>query len=347
MQRILGLVVLLGIVVGGIFYFQKRAQTGDVLHICTWSNYFPEGILEEFTAKTGVKIQLSYISSNEELFAKLKAGATGFDIIQPSDYMVRQLSALQMLSPLDHGTLTNLQHLEEYYTKVSYDPGNKHSVPFTWGTTGIAVNTKKVAVPKEGVSWKLLTDSPDAKHTSLLDDMREVFGLFLIADGVSPNTKNPEALAAAKGKIQKTKEKVLMFSGEPKPLLLRDELYIAHMYSVDAIQAHIEKPEIEYFIPQEGGVIWTDNFAIPKTAVHNKEAHLFINYFLDPDNALKIVTTNHLPTPNKTAKARLPQEVLQNRNLYPSEDVLKRLHFLEDLGDTLTTVNEMWTELKS
>lgn len=347
MKRITGLVVLLAIVVGGIFYFQKRAAGPSVLHLCTWSNYYPDAILEEFTKKTNIKLQVSFISSNEELFAKLKAGAAGFDVIQPSDYMIRQMAALQMLTPLDHGALTNINHLDEFYTKVAYDPGNKFSVPFTWGTTGIAINTKKLQVPKEGVSWKMLTDATDPKHTSLLDDMREVFSLFLIQKGVNPNIKDMTELGNVKKSILATKDKVLMFSSEPKPLLLRDELHLAHIYSVDAIQAHIEKPEIEYFIPKEGAVIWTDNFAIPKTTLHSKEAHTFINYFLDPDNALKIITTNHLPTPNKTAKAKLPPEVLKNPGLYPGPDVMKRLYFLDDLGDTMTTVNEMWTELKS
>lgn len=346
-QRLIALLATLAIVIGGIVYFRGKAEPANVLHVYTWSNYFPDNLVEEFTQKTGIKVQLTFFSSNEELLAKLKAGATGFDVIQPSDYMVRQMRKLELLEKLDHGKLGNISHLDEYYTKMPYDPGNEISVPFTWGTTGIAINTGKVKIPKDGVSWKLLASSPDPKHTSYLDDMREVFGFFLLTKGLTPNTSDQKVLRDVKNEITKAKEQVLMFTSEPKPLLLKEEITVAHMYSVDAVQAKVENPKIEYFIPKEGGTIWADNLSIPKTA-HNKEgAYAFINYFLDPDNAFKIITQNHLATPNKTAKARLPEDVLKNPNLYPGQETMGKLHFLEDMGDTLPVMNQLWTELKS
>jgi spermidine/putrescine transport system substrate-binding protein len=346
-QRIVSLFLALVCVIGGIIFLRSKVSQTNTLRVCTWSNYFPEKSLEEFTAKTGIRVELTYISSNEELFAKLKAGATGFDIIQPSDYITRRLIALSMLAPLEPRLLTNLHHIDPYFFKLSYDPNLKYSVPFTFGTTGIAVNTSKVPVDTQAISWSFLFDSKDPKHTSLLDDMREVFAAVLFLKGISPNTRDLASLEDSKGTISQAKNRVLMFTSEPKALLLKGELSISHMYSVDAIQAARVNPHIKFFIPREGGIIWTDNFAIPASSTRIEEAHQFINFFLEPEQNLKIVEENWLATPNKTAKAMLPESVQKNPQLYPPAEVVKTLSFLEELGDTLPRISRMWTELKS
>jgi spermidine/putrescine transport system substrate-binding protein len=346
-QRIVSLFLALVCIIGGIIFLRSKVSQTNTLRVCTWSNYFPDKSLEEFTAKTGIRVELTYISSNEELFAKLKAGATGFDIIQPSDYITRRLIALSMLAPLEPRLLTNLHHIDPYFFKLSYDPNLKYSVPFTFGTTGIAVNTSKVPVDTQDISWSFLFDSKDPKHTSLLDDMREVFAAVLFLKGISPNTRDLASLEDSKGTISQAKNRVLMFTSEPKALLLKGELSISHMYSVDAIQAARENPNIKFFIPREGGIIWTDNFAIPATSTRIEEAHRFINFFLEPEQNLKIVEENWLATPNKTAKAMLPESIQKNPQLYPPAEVVKTLSFLEELGETLPRISRMWTELKS
>lgn len=346
-QRIVGLVVTLGIVLGAVFFFQKRSAESAPLRLLTWSNYYPEEMLADFTQKTGIKVELSYMSSNEELFAKLRAGATGFDLIQPSDYMVRRMAALKMLAPLDHTQLTNLSHIDEFYANPAYDPGLKHSVPFTWGTTGISLNTAKVKVPVDGVTWKTLFQSADPRHTSLLDDMREVFGAALKAEGKSINSSDVESLELARQKITLAKNSILTFSSEPKPLILKDEITVSHVYSCDALQAQKENPNIRYFIPAEGGTIWTDNFAITTGSKKAREAHTFINYFLDPENNLKLIRENTLTTPNKTARAKLSPEESGDPNMYPPAEVLRKMEFLEDNAETMEVMNRMWTELKS
>ena len=347
-QRIVGLLLaLIGIISGILFLRSKVAQT-QTLRVCTWSNYFPDSLLAEFTEKTGIKVELTYISSNEELFAKLKAGATGFDIIQPSDYITRRLIALSMLAPLEPRLLSNLRHIDPYYFTLSYDEGLKYSVPFTFGTTGIAVNSAKVSIPEEKeMSWSFLFDSPDPSHTSFLDDMREVFAGVLFWKGIAPNSRNLADLETAKTVIGHAKDHVLMFTSEPRALLLKDELTISHAFSVDAIQASRENPKIRFFIPREGGIIWTDNFAIPKTSPQIEQAHRFINFFLDPEINLRLIEENLLATPNKTARTMLPEEIQKNPHLYPPSATLKKLHFLEELGEALPKLSRMWTELKS
>jgi len=346
-QRIASLFLSLFFIVGGILFLRSKVAETNSLRVCTWSNYFPELSLEEFTKETGIKVELTYISSNEELFAKLKAGASGFDIIQPSDYITRRLIALSMLAPLDKRLLPHLHHIDPYYFDLPYDPGLRYSVPFTFGTTGIAVNTRKVNITSKDLSWDFLLRSPDPHHTSLLDDMRESFAAILFSKGLSPNTRDLATLQEAKEGLAESKESILMFTSEPRALLLKGELNISHAYSVDAIQARRDNPDIHFFIPKEGGIIWTDNFAIPKTSPRPEEAHQFINFFLDPDNNLKIVEQNWLATPNKTAKAMLPDKIRNDPQLYPDRETLKKLVFLEELGPALQKLSRLWTELKS
>lgn len=347
-KRILTLCLAMALVLGGMVFLRKRGGgDGAPLRFLTWSNYYPETLLKEFTEKTGVRVEISYMSSNEELFAKLRAGATGYDLIQPSDYMVRRLTKLDMLAPINHQALPHASNLDEYYRNLPYDKGLVHSIPFTWGTTGIALNVAKVKVPANGVSWKMVYDSPDGRHTSLLDDMREVFAGVFTWKGISLNSTAPDDLLLARKEIARAREKILTFSSEPRPLMLKGEITIAQCFSVDGNQAHKEDPNIQYFIPNEGGTIWTDNFAIPTASQKKDAAHAFIDFFLVPENAVRLVRENSLATPNKTARLMLSEQERNDPNTYPSEETLKRLHFLEDIGDALNDMNKMWTEIKS
>jgi len=334
---------------GGVFMMLRSGNNAGkpTLRLYVWSTYFSEDVIKKFTARTGVKVELSYLSSNEEMFAKLRAGATGFDIIQPSDYMIRQLNNLKMLRELDKSQLPNLSQLEPAYQNPPYDPGGRFSVPFTFGTTGIAINTDKVKIPAGGVDWSMLTKSPDPKHTSVLDDMREVFGAVLKSQGNSLNATDLASLEKARSQIGLLKNSILMFNSEPKALLLKGEINIAHIFSCDAAQTIAANPKIKYYIPKEGGTLWTDNFAIPATAVHVKEAHQFINFVLEPDIALEIVREKKLATPNIAAREKLTPEERGDRTVYPDAKELQKMQYLEDIGDSLQTVSRMWTELKS
>jgi spermidine/putrescine-binding protein len=332
--------------VGLVFFYQPKSSL-KVLKVCTWSNYLPEDLLKEFSEQTGIRLELNFISGNEELFAKFKAGATDFDVIQPSDYMVRQMNRLGMLARLDHRLLTNIQHLDPFFGQLNYDPGHTVSVPFSWGTTGITLNTKHIKPDAGGVSWKMLFQSPDPKHTSLLDDMREVFVGVLYFLHLPTDLKKTQFFETAQRQIAHTKKNVLLFSSEPQALLLKEEIWIAHSWSVDGIQTHYKNPDINYFIPIEGGVLWVDNFAIPAKSAKVSEAHTFINFFMDPKNALRTARDSHLATPNKTARAELPKDQLENPSFYPPEEMMKKLLLFDDISETMPLLNKLWTEIKT
>lgn len=348
-HRVLKACLALALIAGVGYWLARR--TGEkgkpVLRVCAWSNYLPDEILEEFRARTGIKVELSLVSSNEELFAKLKAGATGFDVIQPSDYMSRQMIRLGMLREIDHAQLKNLGNLMEESRNPAWDPELKYTIPFSWGTTGLVINTNKVDIaPGEAPGWAMLFESPDPKHTSLLDDMREVFSAMLIWKGLTPNVRDSQQLGSAQEKLRDIREKILMFTSEPRQYLARSELNVAHAYSMDAMQASDIRPEFKYFIPREGAVRWADNFAIPAPAKHLAEAYQFLDFVLDSKVASQLALKGRFSTTNRAAWEMLPESERTNPALYPDKETMGRLHYLEDLGDALVVMNRMWAELK-
>ncbi|NDE15672.1 spermidine/putrescine ABC transporter substrate-binding protein [bacterium] len=333
--------------IGYRFANRNSENAKPVLRVCAWSNYLPDEVLEEFQSRTGIKVELSLVSSNEELFAKLKAGATGFDVIQPSDYMSRQMIRLGMLREIDHAQLKNLGNLADDSRNPVWDPDLKYTIPFSWGTTGLVINTNKISLaPGEIPGWGMLFETPDPKHTSLLDDMREVFSAMLIWKGLTPNVRDSLQLAGAQDNLRKIREKILMFTSEPRQYLARSELNIAHAYSMDAIQASEIRPEFKFFIPREGAVRWADNFAIPISARHVAEAYQFLDFTLDARIASQLALKGRFSTPNQAAWQLLPDSERTNPVLYPPKETLARLHYLEDLGDALVVMNRMWAELK-
>jgi spermidine/putrescine transport system substrate-binding protein len=338
---------LVGLLVG-VYVLKERLTPGKTLHVYSWSSYFPEEELLAFGKANGLTVEVSYFASNEELFAKMVAGASGYDVILPSDYMVTRMARRGMLQPLDKAQLPNISHLDPATTNPPYDPGLQYSIPYTLGNTGIVINTDKVKIPAEGVSWSMLLDSPDPRRTCLLDDMREVFAAALMWKGRDPSERDHTKLTEAGKLLQKTKKDIALFSSEPAPLLIKGEVTIAHAFTNHAVQAATENPAFKFFFPKEGAITWTDNLAIPKGAANVKEAHAFLNFFLAPDNALAATRMNGLGTPNRTAFLRLTPEERENPVLYPSQREKARLHFLDDsLGETMQFLSRLWTEMKS
>lgn len=341
--------VIAGIAAVAVVIFRSVAWSPrkPVLRVCAWSNYLTDEVLADFERQTDTRVEVSVFSSNEELFAKLRAGATGYDIIQPSDYMSRRMIQLGMLQPLDHDKLPNLKNLESDAKNPSWDPGLKFTVPFSQGTTGLVINTAAVKIPEGTLpGWDLLFNSPDPRHTSLLDDMREVFSAMLIWRGHSPNTLDSDQIGHARDALRLVREKILLFTSEPRQYLTRSEITIAHAYSTDAFQAMSIRPEFNYFIPREGAIQWADNFAIPESARNVPDAYRFLNFILDAGVASQLAHEGAFSTPNAAAKALLPESERNNSALYPDAETKARLHHLEELGASLTVMNRMWAELK-
>ena len=318
-----------------------------VVNLAIWSNYLSPELIARFEKKTGIKLQISNYSSNEELLAKLEAGASGYDVAVPSDYMVFAMSQLELVTPLDYKLLPNSKSLDPKLLKRHFDPDNKFSVPYDWGTTGIAINRSLYSGQIRG--WKDLFSKEDlAGKFSLLDDAREVIGAALKSQGLSLNSKNPEELQKAKELLFRVRSRVKAFTSEPLMPLVHGETAVAHIFMSDALQARRMKGEkIDYIIPEEGGTFWIDNLVIPKGAAHVSEAHTLINFLLEGSSNVSTVMSVMVAPANRDAYALLPKEYQNNPLLFPIPTMLARCEMIEDLGELLRTWDRIWTEIKA
>jgi spermidine/putrescine transport system substrate-binding protein len=325
---------------------EKSKGAGGVVHLAIWSNYISPEVLAEFKAKTGIEVKVSNYSSNEELLAKLQAGATGYDVIVPSDYMIHAMIELGLLTPLNLDLLPNRKGLNARFLREPIN-GQVHSLPYDWGTTGIAYRKDKVKSPIR--SWKDLLDNPaNAQRFTLLDDARETIGATLKSLGYSLNSTDPAQLAAAKNRLLQIRKNVKGFSSEPLMSLVSGETAIAHAYVSDSLQARKRTDgKVEYLLPEEGCTVWVDHLAIPKTAAHAEAAHLFINYLLEPRTVVNTVRSVFVSPANSDALTLLAEEVRTTPVLFPTEAMLSKCEAMKDLGPALTQWDRIWTEVKA
>jgi spermidine/putrescine transport system substrate-binding protein len=354
MKRIVSLVVavaLLAIVVScGPATGGGEQELAKELHVYNWSEYIDPEIYADFEEEFGVKVIEDTYASNEDLLAKLQAGATGYDLIVPSDYMVTIMNELDLLAELNYDNLPNFTNIDERFKDPPYDPGNKYSVPYQWGTTGIGYNLDVFEEAPD--SWAYLFDpavaSAYAGRMSMLNDSREALGAALKYLGYSVNSTNEQELEQAKQVLVQQKEWVAAYDSDGfEDLLAAGEVDIGHGWSGDYFTAATEAPQVWYVIPKEGGVLWTDNLAIPKTAPSQYTAEAFINYLMRPEVAAKVTNYTWYASPNKAAEEFISAEILEEPGIYPSAEVMDRLEFISDVGEATALYDRIWTEIKT
>jgi len=322
------------------------------LNLYAWSEYIPQALLDGFTEETGIKVNYDAYSSNEELIAKLQAGASGYDVIIPSDYTIVILSKQGLLEELDLSQIPNFENIDPALKNPYYDPEHKYSVPYQWGTVGLVVDTSKVSEPL--TSWNDLWDPAYEGRVILLDDEREVLGMVLLSLGYEKNSTDPAQLEEAKARLIELMPNVRLFdSDSPKTALLAGEVWLGMTWNGEAAIAHGENPAIDYICPVEGCGIWYDNLSIPKGAPHKDAAHLFINYVLKPEASILITAEFPYSNPNKAALELLQKE---NPELYeaymsfratnPSVEEIENAHPVMDVGDATALWDRIWTEVK-
>jgi spermidine/putrescine transport system substrate-binding protein len=281
---------------------------------------------------------------------KLKAGASGYDLITPSDYMVKRLIQAGRLASIPKEDIPNLKHLNPRFQNMTYDPKGQYSVPYMWGSAGIAYNSAKLSRPPE--SWKDFFDPSFLqgleRRVSLLDDPREVLGAALKAEGASINSKDTTQLEAAKARLLATLPHLgRIDSNSYKDLLASGDLWLAHGYSGDVLRLQATHPDIKFIAPSEGSTYAIDNLVIPLSAPHKKEAALFIDFIMRPEINARIAQSIHFATTNDAAQRLLPPEMLRNPNIYPSDEAMARFEGFEDLGDRAQLYDAIWTEVKA
>lgn len=340
-------------------------QSGE-LSLYTFTAYVPDELISQFESQTGVSVTVATYSTNEEMLAGLAANPSGYDLIIPSDYAVEILIKQNALLPLDLGKISNYNNIEQSFLSPYFDPGGatagrrpaarneKYSLPYQWGTTGIAYDTTKVSEPIS--RWEDLWRPDLAGHIVLIDDAREVMGLTLQTLGYSKNDTNPARLAEARDKLKLLMPGVVALDADaPESYLISGEAWVAVIYNGNAALAIEANPNISYVFPEEGAGIWFDNLAIPAQAPHPDAAEAFINSVLLPENSVLITKAFSYSNPNTAALAYLEkneptlyQTYISSSTTNPSPLVLAGAQLVKNVGTTVSNLYEQyWLEAKT
>lgn len=323
--------------------------SADQLYIYTWAGYTDNALLDRFAEKTGIRVVADVFSSNEEMLARVQAGgARAYSIIYPSDYMVVQMTELGLLTPLDHSSLGGLDRLKKQFQNPVYDPGNRYSVPLSWGTTGLIYNTEQLKEAPE--DWNYLWEHKQelARRMTLASDVREVMGAALRMLGYSLNSTNQEQVKQAYEKLVELKPAIASFTTDAwRPQMLTGDLKVAMCYSSDANEVISDNDKLKYVVPKSGSSLWTDTLVIPKGAPNPEAAYKWINFLLQADVAASLVERLSFSTPSEDAFSLLTPELRENELLFPSEAVLKNCEGVAPVGKFMEVYDRYWTQLTS
>lgn len=298
------------------------ASTGEeaTLNFYNWDTYIGETTLEDFEASSGIAVNMSLFATNDELFAKLRAGNPGYDVIVPSNDFVERMFQSDLLEALDHSLIPNMANVDPAFIDVAYDPGRAYSMPYTWLALGIGYRKSRVSSPPD--SWSVLFDSNEyADRIALLSEAGDVMRLGAKYLGHSVNAITPQIIAEVEAMMIRQKPFVRTFHEDNgQDLLLSGEVDLVLEYNGDIAQIMLEDDDIDFVIPSEGSQLNSDNLCIPKGAPHPLNAHMFINDLLDGEVGKKITETILYPTPNTAAKALMPPAYSNNPVIFPPAD---------------------------
>ncbi|SFE84322.1 spermidine/putrescine transport system substrate-binding protein [Paenibacillus catalpae] len=341
------LIVSFGLMYLTSYLNSSEGYTGkDTLTIYNWGDYIDPDLLDEFQKETGIKVIYQTFDSNEAMMTKIEQGGTTFDVSVPSEYAIDKMKQENLLLPLDKSKLPNLKYIDPSFLNLSFDPDNKYSIPYFWGTVGIVYNPDLTDLKFK--SWEDLWDPSLKNQILLLDGAREVIGMGLNSLHYSLNDTNEEHLQAAKAKLSTLTPNVKAIVGdEIKLLLANEEAAVGLVWSGDASEIMSENEKLDYVVPEEGSNLWFDNMVIPKTARNIEGAHQFINFMLAPEHAAQNAEYVGYSTPNAMALEYLPEEISGDQRFYPSKELTSKLEVYQNLGKKmLAHYNELFLEFK-
>lgn len=316
------------------------------LNLYNWTGYIGKRTLSDFEKQTGIQVTQDFYGSNEELLAKLQAGATGYDVIVPSGYMVEVMRKSGVIRKLEASKIPNSKNIGANFKGLPFDPNNAYSLPYQWGTTGVLYNRKEVGEIK---SWDAMWDPKFEGKISMLNDTRETLGAALYRLGYSVNTTDPGRLREAQAELEKQKPLLsgYLSSDAARPALLNGDVLLAHVFWGDAYLALSENEDLDYVLPTEGATRFTDNLCIPGGAQHPENAHEFINYALGAKVGAEISNYTSYNTPNEAALPMVDETLRKFPGYVLPDDVFDRLQEIQDVGETTREYDRTFTEVKS
>jgi spermidine/putrescine transport system substrate-binding protein len=325
------------------------AQAAEQLIVYNWAEYLPKQVLKQFTKETGIKVKYSTYDTNEVMYAKVKTlRGGGYDVVVPSTYYVDKMRREGLLSEIDKAKVPNLKNLDPKVMNQPYDPDNRYSVPYLWGSTGIAVRPDRKGNVPEVTGWADLWNPSFKRQLLLIDDVREVFMMALRVLGHSGNTRNEAEIEAAYQKLKELMPNVKVFNAEsPKDAYLSGEARFGMIWNGEAYMAQKELKDLRFVMPKEGPSLWMDNLVIPAKAPNREAAHKFIDFLLRPEIGKMIAEEIGYTSPNLAAVALLSENVRNNPTAYPAAEELAKGEFQVDVGDALPIYERYWQRLKA
>lgn len=316
------------------------------LHLFIWGDFINSELIEEFEKKFQCKVVIDTYDSNEAMYAKLKSGASGYDLIFPTGYILPVMERQNMLLKLDPSLIPNIANID--FTELEILKETKHANAIPYAITFSAIVYIQDKVKNLENSWNVFARSDLKGRMTLLNDMREVLGAALKSLRFSANTIKKHEIDLAVAKVVDWKKNIAKFESEQYKNGIASSEYLVSMgYSSDIMQLAEEDEEVKLMLPIEGGIFSCDYVAIPKGAVREDLAHAFINFLLEPSSAAKNMETNFYLSPNKFAHELLCEELKGNLALFPPKSFLSASEVIEDLGENIRLYIDAWERVKS
>ncbi len=340
---------LMAVSVMGCGGSNKGGQNGEVI-VYNWGEYLDPEVIDIFEKETGIDVVYDEYETNEIMFPKVQAGAVAYDVVCPSDYMIQRMIKNDLLSEINFDNIPNAKNINPTYMEQSkeFDPENKYSIPYCWGTVGILYNKTMVDEPVD--SWAILWDEKYKDNILMQDSVRDAFGVALKYLGYSINATDDTELKAARDLLIEQKPLVQAYViDQVRDKMIGNEAAIGVIYSGEAIFTQRENPDLEYVIPKEGSNVWIDSWVIPKNAPNKENAEKFIDFLCRGDIAYKNFEYITYSTPNDAARELIEDDDIRNSTIaFPDASMLANCETFQFLGDDMDAVyNELWKEVKS
>lgn len=350
-RRVIPAVICAVFVFGGFYYAQEsNMMNSEKVVVYNWGEYLDPEVLTMFEEETGIDVVYEEFETNEILYPKISSGAIAYDVICPSDYMIQRMIENDLLAEINFDNIPNVKNIGKDYMEQSrqFDPENKYSVPYCWGTVGILYN--KTMVDEPITSWSVLWDEKYKDNILMQDSVRDAFGVTLKYLGYSLNSTDLDELTEARDLLIKQKPLVQAYViDQVRDKMIGNEAAIGVIYSGEAIYTQMENPDLEYVIPEEGSNIWIDSWVIPKNAENKENAEKFINFLCRPEIALMNFEYITYSTPNSEARKLIEDEAIRNSEIaFPDLSKYDNLETFQYLGtEADQTYGELWNQVKS
>ena len=337
---IMSLILVIGLISIGC------GDNRPVINVYNWGDYIDPSVIKDFQKEFNVKVNYNTFATNEDMYVSIKKGGTSYDVAFPSDYMIERMIEEDMLEKINKANVPNISNIEDRFLYLDFDPNNDYSVPYMWGTVGIIYN--KEMVDDKVDSWDILWNEKYKGQILMLDSQRDSIAVALKKLGYSMNSRDTFELEQAKEELIKQKPLVYAYVGdEVKDIMVGEEAALAVVWSGDAVAMIRENENLEYAIPKEGTNLWFDNMIIPKNSKNKEVAEQFINFMQRPEIAAKNTDYVGYSTPNYKAMELLPEDIVNSKVAYPTDEEMGDVEIFKDPKDFLKVYDDIWLEIKA